>query len=40
VKTGDPAEKADRDVLEVFASLDPSAAMLPVGLRTTIQFQQ
>ena len=38
VLTGDPAEKADRDVLEVVVELDPSARELPVGLRITAQF--
>nr|AEQ20611.1 RND family efflux transporter MFP subunit [uncultured bacterium CSLF43] len=38
VRTGDPADKADRDVLEVFAALEPAAADLPLGLRTTVQF--
>lgn len=38
VLSGDPAEKADRDVLEVTVGLDPSAKVLPVGLRITAQF--
>lgn len=38
VITGDPADKADRDVLEVVATLDPSAMSLPVGLRITVHF--
>ena len=38
VHTGDPAQKDDRDVLEVVASLDPAANALPVGLRVTVQF--
>jgi hypothetical protein len=35
---GDPAEKADRDVLEVVTELDRTANELPVGLRLTVQF--
>lgn len=38
VRTGDPADKADRDVLEVFAALEAAAGDLPLGLRTTVQF--
>ena len=38
VLSGDPAEKADRDVLEVTIELDQSAKELPVGLRITAQF--
>jgi ABC exporter DevB family membrane fusion protein len=38
VVTGDPAQKADRDILEVTADLDPSSTALPVGLRVTVQF--
>ena len=38
VRTGDPADKADRDVLEVYAALEPAAVELPVGLRITVQF--
>jgi HlyD family secretion protein len=38
VLSGDPAEKADRDVLEVTIELDKSAKELPVGLRVTAQF--
>ncbi|HLG99470.1 MAG TPA: HlyD family efflux transporter periplasmic adaptor subunit [Bryobacteraceae bacterium] len=38
VRTGDPAQKDDRDVLEVTANLDPTANALPVGLRVTVQF--
>jgi multidrug resistance efflux pump len=36
--TGDPAEKADRDVLEVMVDLDTDGNELPVGLRVTVQF--
>ncbi len=38
VRTGDPAEKGDRDVLEAVVDLDPSKPPLIVGLRVTIQF--
>jgi HlyD family secretion protein len=37
VVTGDPAQKADRDILEVTADLN-QANTLPVGLRVTVQF--
>src|SRR5258705_5441925 len=36
--SGDPAEKADRDVLEVVIELDQPAKELPVGLRISAQF--
>ena len=39
VLTGNPAEKEDRDVLEVTARLEQAANLLPVGLRVTVQFQ-
>lgn len=39
VLTGNPAEKEDRDVLEVTAKLDAGANALPVGLRVTVQFK-
>jgi multidrug resistance efflux pump len=38
VTTGDPADKADRDVLEVDATLEQRADALPVGMRVTVQF--
>jgi len=38
VLTGDPADKSDRDILEVVAELEPGAKTLPVGLRVTVQF--
>ncbi len=38
VLSGDPAEKADRDVLEVVIELDQPAKELPVGLRISAQF--
>jgi HlyD family secretion protein len=38
VRTGDPAQKDDRDVLEVSADLDPAAKALPIGMRVTVQF--
>jgi HlyD family secretion protein len=39
VLTGNPAEKEDRDVLEVTARLDQAANVFPVGLRVTVQFK-
>jgi HlyD family secretion protein len=36
--TGDPAEKADHDVLETMVLLDRSGNNLPLGLRVTTQF--
>lgn len=38
VRTGDPAEKSDRDVLEVLVDLDDRDERLVVGLRTTVRF--
>jgi HlyD family secretion protein len=38
VRTGDPAEKSDRDVLEVFIELDGDGQALVVDLRVTVQF--
>lgn len=38
VRTGDPAEKSDRDVLEVLVDLEEKDDRLVVGLRTTVQF--
>lgn len=38
VRTGDPAEKSDRDVLEVLIDLDETKGDLVVGLRTSVQF--
>ena len=38
VKSGDPAEKSDRDVLEVQLGLDTSSVRPPLGLRVTAQF--
>jgi len=38
VFSGDPAEKVDRDILEVIIELDQSAKELPIGLRVTAQF--
>ena len=38
VVTGDPAQKADRDILEVTADLSQPANALPIGLRVTVQF--
>jgi ABC exporter DevB family membrane fusion protein len=39
VLSGDPAEKTDRDTLEVVADLDPSAARPAIGLRVTVRFR-
>lgn len=38
VRTGDPAEKSDRDVLEVWIDLDDAGLDLVVDLRVTVQF--
>jgi HlyD family secretion protein len=38
VKTGDPAEKSDRDVLDVLVDLDREEPRLVVGLRVTTLF--
>jgi HlyD family secretion protein len=38
VLSGDPAEKADRDILEVIIELNQLASELPVGLRVTVQY--
>lgn len=40
VITGDPADKNDRDVLEVIAQLEAGAVELPVGLRATVHFHR
>jgi len=40
VRTGDPAEKADRDVLEVLIDLDEKDKACVVGLRITAQFMR
>lgn len=40
VLTGDPAEKSDRDVLEVLINLETDARVLPLGLRVAVQFLQ
>jgi HlyD family secretion protein len=37
VLTGDPADKSDRDILEVMAQLE-GASELPVGLRVMVEF--
>jgi hypothetical protein len=36
--TGNPAEKSDRDVLDVFVELEKTDAPLVIGLRVTAQF--
>ena len=38
VRTGDPAEKSDRDVLETLVNLNKSDVPLALGLRVTVQF--
>jgi HlyD family secretion protein len=38
VRTGDPAEKSDRDVLEVFIDIEGVGEHLVVDLRVTVQF--
>jgi multidrug resistance efflux pump len=38
VRTGDPAEKSDRDVLEVLADIEDRDPRLVIGLRVTVQF--
>ena len=38
VRTGDPAEKSDRDVLEVVIDIEKTDARLILGLRVTVQF--
>jgi multidrug resistance efflux pump len=38
VRSGDPSEKSDRDVLDVIVELDQTDARLVVGLRVTAQF--
>jgi ABC exporter DevB family membrane fusion protein len=38
VRTGDPAEKADRDVLEVLIDLDEKDTACVIGLRVTARF--
>jgi HlyD family secretion protein len=38
VRTGDPAEKSDRDVLEALVDLQTGDNPLVIGLRVTVQF--
>ncbi len=38
VRTGDPGEKSDRDVLEVLIDLQGKEKALVIGLRVTVQF--
>jgi multidrug resistance efflux pump len=38
VLSGDPAEKTDRDTLEVLADLDPAPVTPAIGLRVTVRF--
>jgi hypothetical protein len=38
VRTGDPAEKSDRDVLETLVDLDKGDLPLALGLRVTVRF--
>ncbi len=39
IRTGDPSEKADRDILEAMIDLDEAAYALPVGLRVVVRFE-
>jgi ABC exporter DevB family membrane fusion protein len=39
VLSGDPAEKTDRDTLEVVADLDPGPVHPAIGLRVTVRFR-
>jgi HlyD family secretion protein len=38
IRTGEPNEKSDRDILEAVADLEPAAEVLPIGFRVTVQF--
>ncbi len=38
VRSGDPAEKSDRNVLEVLIDVEGKDRALVVGLRVTVQF--
>jgi len=38
ILSGDPAEKADHDVLESVILMQPAARTLPVGMRVVVQF--
>jgi len=38
VRSGDPAEKADRDVLDVLVDIDQPDPGLVIGLRVTVSF--
>ncbi len=38
VRTGDPSEKADRDVLEALIQMEEAAKALPLSLRVTVRF--
>ena len=40
IVSGDPAEKADHDVLESVIVLNTEARTLPVGMRVVVQFQR
>lgn len=40
IKTGDPSEKTDRDILEVLIDLQPSSNSLPVGLRVIVRLYE
>jgi HlyD family secretion protein len=40
VRSGDPAEKADRDVLEAIVTLPPTHVRLVVGLRVTAVLRE
>jgi hypothetical protein len=38
VPTSDPADKSDRDVMEVVIDLDGKPEHLPIGLRVSVLF--
>jgi HlyD family secretion protein len=40
ILTTDPADKSDRDVLDVIVELEPTGIALPVGLRVSVLFQE
>jgi hypothetical protein len=39
ILTNDPAEKSDRDVLEIVVDVESDASALPIGLRVAVLFQ-
>jgi hypothetical protein len=38
ILTSDPADKSDRDVLEILIDIDDQPASLPIGLRVSVVF--